>query len=162
MLIFNRYVTNYQRVHHFFWIHPKFCPPKFGWKLDLNNLFHASFRALRMRRVIRVRHFFFFFHGQISRISPTGPWFTYIQGLGRVAEYTYVISGCSRTEVNGEYVQQGKFCNQRPIFYCVAGADWTGMLRSWCSMEKRWNFKWADVMYLFLLLLLLVIGPKII
>ena len=74
-----------------------------------------------------------------------------------MAEYTYVISGCSRTEVNGEYVQQGKFCNQRPIFYCVAGADWTGMLRSWCSMEKRWNFKWADVMYLFLLLLLLLL-----
>ena len=41
-------------------------------------------------------------------------------GLGRVAEYTYVISGCSREEVNGEYVQQAKFCNQRPVFYCAA------------------------------------------
>lgn len=41
-------------------------------------------------------------------------------GLGRVADYTYVISGCSRKEVNGDYVQQGKFCNHRPIFYCAA------------------------------------------
>eukprot|EP00438_Fugacium_kawagutii_P001930 Skav226025 [mRNA] locus=scaffold2502:40315:42486:+ [translate_table: standard] len=41
-------------------------------------------------------------------------------GIGRVAEYTYVISGCSRTDVNGEYVQQSKFCNHRPVFFCAA------------------------------------------
>lgn len=41
-------------------------------------------------------------------------------GLGRVAEYTFIISGCSRESINGKYVQQGKFCNHRPIFYCSA------------------------------------------
>ena len=41
-------------------------------------------------------------------------------GLGRVAEYTFIISGCSRESINGRYVQQGKFCNHRPIFYCSA------------------------------------------
>ncbi|CAJ1441597.1 unnamed protein product [Effrenium voratum] len=41
-------------------------------------------------------------------------------GLGRVADFTYVISGCSRDELNGEYTQQAQFYSHRPIFYCGA------------------------------------------
>ena len=33
--------------------------------------------------------------------------------------FTFVISGCSRSELNGSYVQQDKFSGRRPVFYCA-------------------------------------------
>lgn len=51
-------------------------------------------------------------------------------GLGLVTgDFSLVISGCSRKDVNGEYVQQSKFCSHRPVFYC--------------SANKRFLFYWA-------------------
>ncbi|CAK9007883.1 unnamed protein product [Durusdinium trenchii] len=41
-------------------------------------------------------------------------------GLGVVGDFSYVISGCSRADINGVYVQQGKFCSHRPVFFCAA------------------------------------------
>lgn len=36
-----------------------------------------------------------------------------------VDSFTFVISGCSRSELNGSYVQQDKFSGRRPVFYCA-------------------------------------------
>lgn len=33
--------------------------------------------------------------------------------------FTFVVAGCSREELNGEYVQQEKFYGRRPVFYCA-------------------------------------------
>ena len=34
-------------------------------------------------------------------------------------DFSFVLSGCSREELNGEYVQQEKFYGHRPVFYCA-------------------------------------------
>ena len=38
---------------------------------------------------------------------------------GITGKYTLRISGCSRSELNGDYVQQPSFYYRRPVFHCL-------------------------------------------
>ncbi|CAK9033408.1 unnamed protein product [Durusdinium trenchii] len=33
-------------------------------------------------------------------------------------DFSFIVSGCSRSELNGEYLQQDQFYGHRPVFYC--------------------------------------------
>ena len=42
-----------------------------------------------------------------------------VENLLSSGDFSFVLSGCSREELNGEYVQQEKFYGHRPVFYCA-------------------------------------------
>ena len=37
----------------------------------------------------------------------------------RSGNFSFVVSGSSRPELDGEYVQQDRFYGHRPVFYCA-------------------------------------------
>jgi len=60
------------------------------------------------------------------------------KGLPSFGTFTFVVAGCSRKELNGEYVQQDKFYGRRPVFFC---ADNERVL-FYQTRRKSWQIFW--------------------
>jgi len=60
------------------------------------------------------------------------------KGLPSFGTFTFVVAGCSRKELNGEYVQQDKFYGRRPVFFC---ADNERVL-FYQKQRKAWQIYW--------------------
>ena len=63
-------------------------------------------------------------------------------GLKHNSGFIFVVSGCSRKELNGEYMQQDKFYSRRPVFYCAENKR----VLFYQKQRKAWGIFWKPSM----------------